>query len=212
MTSAAPPPEYTREPRPGDEGLWQRISGGREIDELWSQFSADAQASYGFYGKDLDWEQLKTVPAWRRPFRIVKHYFWALLMKMTPARRVILFIALIMLIISGPKFSVGRSFSFDMNFDAVAALLFLLLLSLELADKVTMKRDLEIAREIQSWLTPSQPPKVAGASVAFHTRPQNSVAGDYYDAVLSAAGWRLGRENCFWLSPTLPERACRRPC
>jgi len=182
MTSAAPPPEYTREPRPGDEGLWQRISGGREIDELWSQFSADAQASYGFYGKDLDWEQLKTVPAWRRPFRIVKHYFWALLMKMTPARRVILFIALIMLIISGPKFSVGRSFSFDMNFDAVAALLFLLLLSLELADKVTMKRDLEIAREIQSWLTPSQPPKVAGASVAFHTRPQNSVAGDYYDA------------------------------
>jgi len=182
MSSAAPPPEHTREPRPGDEGLWQRISGGREIDELWSQFSADAQASYGFYGKDLDWEQLKTVPAWRRPFRIAKHYFWALLMKMTPARRVILFIALVMLIISGPKFSVGRSFSFDMNFDAVAALLFLLLLSLELADKVTMKRDLEIAREIQSWLTPSQPPKVAGASVAFHTRPQNSVAGDYYDA------------------------------
>lgn len=182
MSSAAPPPEHTREPRPGDEGLWQRISGGREIDELWSQFSADAQASYGFYGKDLDWEQLKTVPAWRRPFRIAKHYFWALVMKMTPARRVILFIALVMLIISGPKFSVGRSFSFDMNFDAVAALLFLLLLSLELADKVTMKRDLEIAREIQSWLTPSQPPKVAGASVAFHTRPQNSVAGDYYDA------------------------------
>jgi sigma-B regulation protein RsbU (phosphoserine phosphatase) len=182
MSSTAPPSEQTHKPRPGDEGLWQKISGGSEIDELWSQFSADAQASYGFYGKDLDWEQLKTVPRWRRPFRIVKHYFWALVMKMTPARRVILFIALVMLIISGPKFSVGRSFSFDMNFDAVAALLFLLLLSLELADKVTMKRDLEIAREIQSWLTPSQPPKVAAASIAFHTRPQNSVAGDYYDA------------------------------
>jgi len=181
MATSAPP-ESTREPRAADKGLWHKISGGSEIDELWSQFSADAQASYGFYGKDLDWEQLKTIPAWRRPFRIARHYFWALVMKMTPARRVILFIALVMLIISGPKFSVGRSFSFDMNFDAVAALLFLLLLSLELADKVTMKRDLEIAREIQSWLTPSQPPKVAGASVAFHTRPQNSVAGDYYDA------------------------------
>jgi len=182
MSSTAPPPEQTRAPRPGDEGLWQKISGGSEIDELWSQFSADAQASYGFYGKDLDWEQLKTVSRWRRPFRIVKHYFWALVMKMTPARRVILFIALILLIISSPKVAVGRTFSFDVNFDAVAALLFLLLLSLELADKVTMKRDLEIAREIQSWLTPSQPPKVAGATIAFHTRPQNSVAGDYYDA------------------------------
>jgi len=182
MSSTAPPSGYTREPRPREEGLWQKISGGSEIDELWSQFSADAQASYGFYGKDLDWEQLKTLPAWRRPFRVAKHYFWALVMKMTPARRVILFIALFLLIISGPKLSIGRSFSFDMDFNAVAALLFLLLLSLELADKVTMKRDLEIAREIQSWLTPSQPPKVAGASIAFHTRPQNSVAGDYYDA------------------------------
>jgi sigma-B regulation protein RsbU (phosphoserine phosphatase) len=183
MSSTAPP-EYTRgtpPPPPGD-GLWDRISEGRRLDELWSQFTADAQASYGFYGKDLDWEQLKTVPAWRRPFRVAKHFFWALVMKMTPARRVLLFIALIMLIISSPKFNVGRHFSFDFNFDTVAALLFLLLLSLELADKVTMKRDLEIAREIQSWLTPSQPPRVAGASIAFHTRPQNSVAGDYYDA------------------------------
>jgi phosphoserine phosphatase RsbU/P len=179
----APPPEYTRERRrvPGD-GIWDRISEGRRLDELWSQFSADAQASYGFYGKDLDWEQLKTIPAWRRPFRVAKHFFWALVMKMTPARRVLLFVALAMLILSSPKLNVGHSFSFDVNLDAIAALLFLLLLSLELADKVTMKRDLEIAREIQSWLTPSQPPLVAGASIAFHTRPQNSVAGDYYDA------------------------------
>ena len=183
VTAPPPVPEYARESRrvPGN-GLWDRISEGRRLDELWSQFSADAQASYGFYGKDLDWEQLKTIPAWRRPFRVAKHFFWALVMKMTPARRVLLFVALVMLILSSPKLNIGHGFTFDVNLDAVAALLFLLLLSLELADKVTMKRDLEIAREIQSWLTPSQPPPVAGASIAFHTRPQNSVAGDYYDA------------------------------
>src|SRR5262249_34917269 len=183
MAATVTPPPDTREPRrvPGN-GLWDRISEGRRLDELWSQFTADAQASYGFYGKDLDWEHLKTVPAWRRPFRVAKHFFWALVTKLSPARRVLLFIALILLILSSPKVNVGRHFSFDFNFDTVAALLFLLLLSLELADKVTMKRDLEIAREIQSWLVPSQPPKVAGAGIAFHTRPQNSVAGDYYDA------------------------------
>jgi hypothetical protein len=32
----------------------------------------------------------------------------------------------------------------------------LLLLALGLADRTTMKRDLEIAREIQSWLMPSK--------------------------------------------------------
>jgi len=183
MPPTAPPPQPPRFARrtPGD-GLWGRISEGRRLDELWTQFSADAQASYGFYGRDLDWEQLKTVSAWRRPFRVAKHFFWALVMKMTPARRVLLFIALIMLIISSPKLYAGRSFTFDFNLDAFAALLFLLLLSLELADKVTMKRDLEIAREIQSWLVPSEPPRVTGANIAFYTRPQNSVAGDYYDA------------------------------
>jgi sigma-B regulation protein RsbU (phosphoserine phosphatase) len=45
-----------------------------------------------------------------------------------------------------------------------------------------MKRDLEIAREIQAWLVPSEPPVIPGAEVAFWTRAQNSVAGDYYDA------------------------------
>jgi sigma-B regulation protein RsbU (phosphoserine phosphatase) len=72
------------------------------------------------------------------------------------------------------------------NFDAVwlsAAILFLLL-ALELADRVTMKRDLEIAREIQQWLVPARPPIIAGVDIAFATRPQNTVAGDYYDAFL----------------------------
>lgn len=184
MSSAAPPPfpGTSRARNHGLGGLWQRLSEGRRLDELWSQFTADAQASYGFYGRDLDWEQLKLVPAWRRPFRVAKHFFWALVMKLTPARRVLLFIGLIVFCLSSVKFSIGKNFSFDLNFDLVAALIFMLLLSLELADKVTMKRDLEIAREIQSWLVPSQPPHVAGANIAFHTRPQNSVAGDYYDA------------------------------
>src|SRR5215470_3560658 len=183
MALPAPPPEYTRgTPPPPNNGLWSRISEGRRLDELWSQFTADAQASYGFYGKDLDWERINTLPRWKRPFHVAKHFFWALVMKLTPARRVLLFVALILLLLSGAKFSYGHNVSVDFNFDAIAALLFLLLLSLELADKVTMKRDLEIAREIQSWLVPSLPPKVAGASIAFHTRPQNSVAGDYYDA------------------------------
>jgi len=154
--------------------FWQRVSEGRQIDDLWSQFAADARSTYGFYGRDVDWEEIRKLPRWRQPLHVAKQFFWALLLKMSPARRVLLLVALVMLLISG--------FRSDVNFEIVAAILFLLLLSLELADKVTMKRDLEIAREIQTWLVPSQPPEVAGANIAFATRPQNSVAGDYYDA------------------------------
>jgi sigma-B regulation protein RsbU (phosphoserine phosphatase) len=161
---------------------WQRISEGRQIDELWSHFTADARASYGFYMKESDEEELKGRRGIRRWWRITKILFWSLLMKLTPARRVLLLVSLAMLLMSSVKFRFTNNFAFDVNLQSVAALGFLLLLSLELADKVTMKRDLEIAREIQSWLVPSQPPTVPGADIAFATRPQNSVAGDYYDA------------------------------
>ncbi len=177
---SAPPTPGVSSPTPRLHGadrlrhFWQRVSEGRQIDDLWSQFAADARSSYGFYGRDVDWEEIRNLPRWRQPLHVAKQFFWALLLKMTPARRVLLLIALVMLVISG--------FKSDVNFEIVAAILFLLLLSLELADKVTMKRDLEIAREIQTWLVPSQPPEVAGANIAFATRPQNSVAGDYYDA------------------------------
>jgi serine phosphatase RsbU (regulator of sigma subunit) len=152
--------------------FWQRVSEGRQLDDLWSQFAADARSSYGFYGRDVDWEEIQKLPHWRRPLHVARQFFWALLLKMSPARRVLLLAALVMLVFAGN----------DVRYGAIAALLFLLLLSLELADKVTMKRDLEIAREIQTWLVPSQPPEVVGANIAFATRPQNSVAGDYYDA------------------------------
>ena len=176
---SSPPPQLH-----GMERLrhfWQRISEGRQVDELWSQFSADARASYGFYMKEAGDEELGTDRGFRRWFRIAKTLFWSMLMKMTPARRVLLLVAFVMLLMSGVKFQYSN-FSFDANFQVVSVFIFLLLLSLELADKVTMKRDLEIAREIQTWLVPSQPPEVAGANIAFATRPQNSVAGDYYDA------------------------------
>jgi len=159
--------------------FWQRVSEGRQLDDLWSQFAADARASYGFYGKDVDWEEIQKLPRWHRPFHVAKDILWAMLIKMTPARRVLLLLALVMLLFSGFTFQFGHNVSIEFKFELFAALIFLLLLSLELADKVTMKRDLEIAREIQTWLVPSEPPEVLGADIAFATRPQNSVAGDY---------------------------------
>ncbi len=73
--------------------FWQRVSEGRQIDDLWSQFAADARASYGFYGSDVDWDEIKKLPRWRRPFHVAKQFFWALLLKLTPARRVLLLAA-----------------------------------------------------------------------------------------------------------------------
>jgi len=186
--SAAPPYRAPESGRSGARTLWHRISEGRQLEDLWTHFVADARASYGFYGRDVDWEKIRTLPRWRQPFHIAKEFFWALLMKMTPARRVLLVIGLVLILFSAFTLRIGKQTFLDIKMEGFAAAIFLLLLALELADKVIMKRDLEIAREIQLWLVPAQPPQVDGGDIAFATRPQNSVAGDYYDAFYPEPG------------------------
>jgi sigma-B regulation protein RsbU (phosphoserine phosphatase) len=145
---------------------------------------ADARATYSFYSHDVDWEAMGTGRHWKRPFRIAWALFQAMLMKLTPARRVLLLIACVLLLVN-LKFNFSdRQVSFDLG--GIGTAILFLLLALELADRVTMKRDLEIAREIQHWLVPEHPPAVPGVDIAFATRPQNTVAGDYYDAFLRA--------------------------
>ena len=86
-TPVAPPANASVSPADRVRHFWQRVSEGRKIDDLWSQFVADARASYGFYGRDVDWEEIQKLPRWRRPLHVAREFFWALLLKMSPARR-----------------------------------------------------------------------------------------------------------------------------
>ena len=140
---------------------------------LWGQFKAEARSSYGLYSREVDWEGIKSDIKWRRPFRIAWALFLAMLMKLTPARRVLLLLAMVLLLlpIGVPGDRGGLSIEFPWHNLGVAIIF--LLLALELADRVTMKRDLEIAREIQRWLVPESPPQVPGVDIAFSTRPAN---------------------------------------
>jgi phosphoserine phosphatase RsbU/P len=163
--------------------FWARLTEGFQLEQLWGQFKSEAQAGYVLYAKDVDWEAIgREKSKFKRILLSGWALFQAILMKLSPARRVLLVFALLLLAFH-PDVRWGNN---EVNFDfvGVAALLLFLLLALELADRVTMKRDLEIAREIQLWLVPSEPPQIPGMDIAFATRPQNTVAGDYYDAFL----------------------------
>jgi sigma-B regulation protein RsbU (phosphoserine phosphatase) len=168
--------------------FWQRVTEGIEIQALWAQFVAEARASYSLYTREVDWAALERESGARRFFKTASALFWAMILKLSPARRVFLLIALVFAIFGIPiQVQVGKGGAPQGGVNAfhllsVAALLFLL--ALELADRVVMKRDLEIAREIQRWLVPTAPPQVPGVDIAFATRPANTVGGDYYDAFL----------------------------
>lgn len=176
----APPPR-----KPASSSLtrfWHRITEGLELEDLWRQFGAEARAGYGLYSAEVDWEAVNKQVGWRRPVAAARALGWAILMKLSPARRVLFLVALVLFLVGQLGFQFGSTEVSIVGLRGWAFLLLFVLLVLELADRVTMKRDLEIAREIQRWLVPEAPPAVSGLDIDFATRPANTVAGDYYDA------------------------------
>lgn len=164
--------------------FWRRVTEGLEISQLWSQFESETKASYRLYSRDVQAKTPEGLPQRGRRLHVAKEFFWAVLEKLSPARRVLLLAALILLVIPHGGFSYnqgGKVYAVEFDLHFWAALLLFLLLMLEIADRVVMKRDLQIAREIQTWLLPGAPPQIPGLAVAYSTRPANTVAGDYYD-------------------------------
>jgi sigma-B regulation protein RsbU (phosphoserine phosphatase) len=160
------------------------VTEGRELNQLWKQFSADARASYRLYHRDF---QARAPQQTGKPsfWHTAQEYIWAILEKLTPARRVLLLLGMVLLLLPAGGYSHRDEnghvevIEFDLRFFGGASLFILLML--EIADRVVMKRDLEIARDIQRWLLPANPPEVRGLNIAFITRPANTVAGDFYD-------------------------------
>jgi phosphoserine phosphatase RsbU/P len=190
MSSSASPP--ARQPRPKlttqVNQFWQRVTDGLELNQLWTQFHTDARASYRLYKRDYG-ARARQEPQAGGFFHTAQEFLWAILEKLSPARRVLLLIGIVFLIFpgfshpgkSGDRDKDGEVEIVDFNFHFYAGVVLFVLLMLEVSDRVVMKRDLEIARDIQSWLLPSTPPQVPGLAIAFATRPANTVAGDYYD-------------------------------
>src|SRR5262250_884565 len=98
-TQSAPPPPR-RPPRPPDEvtatvapvmdrvdRFWTRVTDGMHADQLWRSFITDARSSYQLYSKEIDAERAEGVSKGKHFFRIAGQFFWAVLEKLSPARR-----------------------------------------------------------------------------------------------------------------------------
>jgi serine phosphatase RsbU (regulator of sigma subunit) len=122
--------------------------------------------------------------AQKRPVgRTFARLWWlvkSLLMKLTPARRVLLAAALLMLA-SGFQRIEFDSFSVTFRFQLFGSLLLLLVLMLELKDKLVARSELEAGRSVQLALMPERSPSVPGWDVWLYSQPANDVGGDLVD-------------------------------
>ena len=164
--------------------FWTRVTDGMHADQLWRSFITDARSSYQLYSKEVDAEREEGVSKGKHFLSLAGQFFWAILEKLSPARRILLLVAIVLILFPGGEATWEGSAGtvhYSLNTHFYGGLLMLVLLLLEVGDRVVMKRDLQIAIEIQTWLLPSNPPAIQGLEIAFATRPANTVAGDYYD-------------------------------
>lgn len=143
----------------------------------WLDFRREVRSSFESFAPELP-AGARQKHGWRRVWAFARAMFF----RLTPPRRVVLVFA-VLLLITSPFISGGIPQIVNVYRLFVAALCLLILLALELADRVALKRDLEVARDIQTWLLPHDPPSLPGLDIAFATHPANTVAGDYYDVL-----------------------------
>lgn len=163
--------------------FWRRTSDGLNAEQLWAQFRRETRSSLSLYSAETGRNLREEWSARKGRRRVVAAVAGAMYDRLTPVRRLLLLVALVMLVI--PAFDYSTPSSLHISFNSTpSALILVVLLGLELADRVGLKRDLEIARDIQRMLLPEKPPALPGLDIAFATQAANTVAGDYYDAFL----------------------------
>ncbi len=121
-----------------------------------------------------------------------KRLFLGLSAKLSPPRRILFGLALVIVFfgVQGQEINVGDS---SIQFDSsplllVSIAIMALLLILELADRVVVRDELEVARQLQHELITEVPPIVEGWDFAFSYRTANTIGGDYYELLPLADG------------------------
>ena len=152
-----------------------------KAEDLQRLFTRDTRDAYEFFTRHLDWRELDKLPRGRRWIAKTRLLFLAFTMRLSPARRLVYGVALLFAAFGFVNVSddPGRRLGSLL----IAFALMNLLVLLELADRLSLKNDLEIAREIQQAMLPGSMFKAQGVETLGTSRPANTVGGDFYDVI-----------------------------
>ena len=184
-------------PRFGD--FFSTYTRDLKAQDLGRLFTRDAREAYEFFARTIDPKELEGLSWQRRVIAQLRLFFTAFTMKLSPARRVVYAASIIFAIVGvfnllqvrmaqtpivNGNVNVrypGVGFPDGLVSLVIAFVLVNLIVLLEVADRLSLKNDLEIAREIQKAMLPPGRFRAPGADVAGFSRPANTVGGDFYE-------------------------------
>jgi len=126
-----------------------------------------------------------------RAFLILGWLIKSLLSKLAPGRRLMLLIGIIFTFVLGDTSFALFGWGFSADLRVWGTVLLVIVLMLELKDKLLARDEIQIAREVQLALLPSENPEIPGWSAWCYTRAANHVGGDLVDYI-EMDGFRYG--------------------
>jgi hypothetical protein len=122
--------------------------------------------------------------AWiARPILRLWWFILSLLLKLTPARRIVLAAGLVLLFMFRTGVIAIGHVRIEIPWTAFGGVLVLLVLMLELKDKRHARSELEAGRAVQLALMPQASPVIPGWDAWLYTAPANDVGGDLVDYI-----------------------------
>ena len=157
---------------------------GLNRNEVERLLKKDALEAFEYYkDKTTLQEGLPQSKTFKTSLKVVKEIFLSFLMQLTPARRLFYGISVV-------GFVLGLLWV-KWLWIICAFVILNLLLALELANKLTTRDELEIAREIQVSLQPEQLPEFPWLSMSSFSKPARIVGGDFFNIVKRPDGQML---------------------
>jgi phosphoserine phosphatase RsbU/P len=177
------------------QDFFREYTAGMSSRDVRRLFDRDAARAYAVLTREHSAEPEPKEGFQRFLFR-AKLAFLGLSYKLTPPRRLLFGVALLAFLFgivsdSGIFYTSNRlriAIGVSPFWFTVCAGCLVFLLALELVDRVRVRDELEVARELQDELLPHELPLVPGYLFAHSYRTANEVGGDYYDLTLLPDG------------------------
>jgi phosphoserine phosphatase RsbU/P len=204
------PAGATGQPDSGPKGraknVFEQYTKDLKASDLQLLFTRDTREAYAFFSRGVDRSSIDKLPWHIRAATYAKLFFVAFTMRLSPAHRAIYVVALLANVIGLIKLFEGFRFvtllrlgqlelglpipmwQDSIIFLFVGFVLLNLLIVLEVADRLSLKHDLTVARDIQRAMLPQGTFRAPGIEVHGETRPANTVGGDFFDMIPLADG------------------------
>ena len=145
-------------------------------------FGTEYRSLKEYYLTEERKKKLESMGKFKRFFIIPWWLLKALFFKLTPFRRILLLIAIVLIMMAGDNKISSDNVSINLVGTAmIGGLILLFILALELKDKLLARTELAEGRAVQKALMPEANPEVAGWDIWLYTKPANDVGGDLLD-------------------------------